>query len=129
MQIQATNLSGRDIMDEFYGIVVPNIRCGRFGEEGRNIRLLLKGDNFHSMLVLIGAINEPWDPEAIYNGIRRLREQEIISWSMFHPWSYWGNILFENVKNARLEGFRGNAGNLHGFKSYWRMWVNWVHEF
>lgn len=108
-------------MLEFYGLVLPHIRDQCFGDEGQKTRLLLRGHNYYNMMVIVGAINAPWDEDAVYSGIRRLQEQEIISSSIFRPLSFWGEVLFLHAKDAQVESFKGNKANLYGLKSYWGM--------
>lgn len=108
-------------MNEFYGLVVPQIR-ENYGLVGQKVDLFLRGASYHHMMVLVGAINDPWDENAVYAGIRRLKEEKIISFSTQRPNDFWGSVLFSFIKDASVDGFEGNRRNLKGLKTYFQIY-------
>lgn len=116
-----TQRTGSQIMDEFYGFVVPKIRLPRYGREGKNVRLLLRENADYTMMAVVGSIKEPYDENAIYGGINWLHTQQVISYAKRRPVSYWGNCLFSFVRRVPFQDFGGNMDSFEGLKLYWNL--------
>lgn len=106
-------------MDEFYGFVIPKIALTRYGAEGDQVKLLLRENDDCTMSAVVGAIQQPYDENAIHRGIHLLHRQQVISYAKRWPVSYWGNSLFDFLRRVPIEDFVGNVDSYEGLKLYW----------